>query len=357
MENDHCYGCGIKLQFDDATKPGFAIKPKVEKPILCKRCFRLKHYNEVLDLSVSKNQFIDYFSSVMKEDSLIVYLVDGTDMPASTIHQLERLIGKKDVLMLATKIDLLPKTLKKHKVIQMMQQMAKGMNIVAFDWLNYKEEGMIERLIELIEIHRKHRDVYVMGMSNVGKSTMINALIRFFNPKEDYLIVTSLIPGTTLDFIKIPLDEDHYLFDSPGLINEDQMIHAISPKDYDKVLINRVLKPKVFQLDPSQTLFIEHLVQLDFIKGKPSSFTLYVNPMLAIHRTKYERAESFILQHGDAFDIQPKDSGKQVYTFKDIHDEDIWIHGLGWIAIHGFVSLLKVTVPKKVLVTRFHHYI
>lgn len=357
MINDHCYGCGIKLQYDQPSLPGFAIKPKEEKPVLCKRCFRLKHYNEVMDVVVTKNQFINHFSSVMKEDSLILYLVDGSDMMGSSIHQLERLIGKKDVVMLATKIDLLPKTLKKHKAIQIMQQLTKGMNIVHYDWINYKEEGAMEGLIELIEAHRRGRHVYVMGMSNVGKSTMINALIKFFNPKEEFLIVTSLIPGTTLDFIKIPLDESHYLFDSPGLINEDQMIHAVAPKQYDRVLFNRLVKPKVFQLDPGQTLFIENLVQVDFIQGEHSSFTVYINPLLTIHRTKYENALNFKEKHGQSFEVQPTYVETMTYSFKNIHNQDIWVHGLGWISINGHVSSLKVTVPKHVLVTNFNQFI
>ncbi len=52
-------------------------------------------------------------------------------------------------------------------------------------------------LLEKIEEYRNGRDVYVVGVTNVGKSTLINQIIKQTAGVQD-LITTSQFPGTTL---------------------------------------------------------------------------------------------------------------------------------------------------------------
>ena len=44
----YCYGCGEELQFENENEVGYiplkAFDPN--KPVLCKRCFRLQNYSE-----------------------------------------------------------------------------------------------------------------------------------------------------------------------------------------------------------------------------------------------------------------------------------------------------------------------
>ena len=47
---------------------------------------------------------------------------------------------------------------------------------------------------------------YIVGTTNVGKSTLINKLIEQSVGEKD-VVTTSRFPGTTLDLIDIPLDE------------------------------------------------------------------------------------------------------------------------------------------------------
>lgn len=88
----------------------------------------------------------------------------------------------------------------------------------------------IKDLIEKIESLRHGRDVYVVGVTNVGKSTLINAIIKEVTGEKD-IITTSRFPGTTLDKIEIPLDDGSYIFDTPGIIHRHQMAHYLSDKN------------------------------------------------------------------------------------------------------------------------------
>ncbi len=64
-------------------------------------------------------------------------------------------------------------------------------------------------LLQAIDHYREGRDVYVVGVTNVGKSTLINQIIKQTAGVQE-LITTSRFPGTTLDKIEIPLDDGHF---------------------------------------------------------------------------------------------------------------------------------------------------
>ena len=92
-----------------------------------------------------------------------------------------------------------------------------------------QNKSAIKDLMEKIEQYRKGRDVYVVGVTNVGKSTLINAIIQEITGDKD-IITTSRFPGTTLDKIEIPLDDGSYIYDTPGIIHRHQMAHYLTAK-------------------------------------------------------------------------------------------------------------------------------
>ena len=62
----------------------------------------------------------------------------------------------------------------------------------------HKGMGMAE-VMEAIEDYRKGKDVFVVGCTNVGKSTFINRIIKQATG-EGEVITTSHFPGTTLRY-------------------------------------------------------------------------------------------------------------------------------------------------------------
>ncbi len=118
-----------------------------------------------------------------------------------------------------------------------------------------KRNHQVEELLATIEKYRQGRDVYVVGVTNVGKSTLINQIIKQRTGVED-LITTSRFPGTTLDKIEIPLDDGHELVDTPGIIHQEQMAHVLPAEDLRLVAPQKEIKPKTYQLDEQQTIFL-----------------------------------------------------------------------------------------------------
>ena len=159
------------------------------------------------------------------------------------------------------------------------------------------EKGIhIPQVIEMIEKYRRGKDVYVVGCTNVGKSTFINRIIKEVTGGDD-IITTSYFPGTTLGMIEIPLDDGKAIFDTPGIINHHQMAHFVSKKDLKIITPKKEIKPKVFQLNEGQSLFFGGLARFDYIKGGLKSFVCYLSNELPIHRTKLEKADQLYEKH------------------------------------------------------------
>ena len=187
-------------------------------------------------------------------------------------------------------------------------------------------------------------------MTNVGKSSLINALLKHYGSGDDNLITTSEFPGTTLDLIEIPLDDQSYLYDSPGIINSHQMAHLVKDEDLKVIIPKSELRPINFQLNDQQSLYFGGLARMDFISGKHSSFTCYFPKLLKIHRTKLEKSDSLYNRH---LTLKPeietvKDIKEmKVYDFKlPQHKVDLVISGLGFISVNCPNAKVKIHVPK-----------
>src|SRR5699024_3774128 len=197
--------------------------------ILCKRCFRLKHYNELMDVSMSDDDYLKMIHQIHQKTGLIVHVVELFDLNGTLLNSLKRIAGDNPVLIVANKLDLLPKSTNHRKLEQWIRSTVNGLGIHVKDvcLLSATRELGFENLKQKLEQHRNNEDVNIIGTTNVGKSTIINRLIKQSTGDKD-VITTSYFPGTTLGFIEIPLDEEHVLVDTPGILNRQQITHYLS---------------------------------------------------------------------------------------------------------------------------------
>ncbi|MFT8870974.1 MAG: ribosome biogenesis GTPase YqeH [Sporolactobacillus sp.] len=353
-EELYCMGCGIKIQTTDEQLPGYTPVSALERePLLCRRCFRLKHYNEIEDVPFNAADFAALLSQVADADALVVAIIDIFDVAGSWISELPRLIGKNPVLLVGNKVDLLPKSTNMTKLKMWLQRSAKGMGIHPLDvqLMSAEKNIGIDEVRERIEQLRNGRDVYIVGATNVGKSTFINHLIRSVGASS--LITTSRFPGTTLDFIGIPLADGKMLYDTPGLINPEQAIHFFDPSDYKKIIPSKEIKPKVYQLNERQSLFLGGIGRVDYEGPGRRSLIVYAAPGLTIHRTKQERAnELYDRQYGRLLSPPSLVSEPPVLVRHDFRtkdaDSDIVFAGLGWVSVKGHGARLSAYAPRAV---------
>ncbi|MFK2824441.1 ribosome biogenesis GTPase YqeH [Bacillus sp. B190/17] len=354
-----CTGCGIDVQTEDPKGLGYAPASALEKEaVVCQRCFRLKNYNEVQDVSLTDDDFLKILNTLGQTDSLIVKIVDIFDFNGSWLPGLHRFAGSNPVLLIGNKVDLLPKSVKKNKLINWMKQEAKELGLKPVDVLlvSAAKGESIGEAIQAIDYHRKGKDVYIVGCTNVGKSTFINRIIKEVTGEKD-VITTSHFPGTTLDMIEIPLDDGHFLVDTPGIINHHQMAHFVDKKDLKYITPKKEIKPKIFQLNEQQTLFFGGLARFDYLSGGRRSFTCHVSNELMIHRTKLEKADELYSMHAGELLTPPR--REEIEEFPELvrHEfmvkegkMDVVFSGLGWVTINEPGAKVAAYVPKGVSV-------
>ncbi|MDL0436523.1 MULTISPECIES: ribosome biogenesis GTPase YqeH [unclassified Niallia] len=356
-ERIHCFGCGVAIQTENKEELGYAPASSLQKEtVICQRCFRLKHYNEVQDVSLTDDDFLKILNEIGRSDSLIVKIVDIFDFNGSWLPGLHRFTGKNKVLLIGNKVDLLPKSVNKQKVINWMKKEAKDLGLRPADvFLVSAQKGQsIKEVLEAIESHREGKDVYVVGCTNVGKSTFINSVLKEVSGEEN-VITTSHFPGTTLDIIEIPLADGKALVDTPGIINHHQMAHFIDKRDLKVITPKKEIKSKVFQLNEGQTLFFGGLARFDFTSGDRNSFVCYFSNELDIHRTKTENADALYEKHAGEMLTPPKRDEMDHFPKLVKHDftireakTDIVFSGLGWITVNEPNIKVSVHVPQGV---------
>ncbi|WP_127848723.1 ribosome biogenesis GTPase YqeH [Lacticaseibacillus hulanensis] len=342
----YCIGCGARLQTEDDQAAGFLPAARLAKAadgeaeLYCQRCFRLRHYNEIQPVGLTDDDFLRLLNLIGDADALIVNVVDIFDFNGSLIPGLHRFVGDNPVLLVGNKADVLPKSLKRPRLRNWLTQQAhaNGLRPVDTILMSAKNRDDVAELLAKIEELRGGRDVYFVGVTNTGKSTLINAILKQTSGIED-LITTSRFPGTTLDRIRLELDDGAGIIDTPGIIHRNQMAHYLDAKDLKLASPTHVIRPKTYQLNPGQTLFLAGLARFDFISGTRAGFTAYVDNQLLVHRTKLENADEFYdRQKGDLLQPPRPDSPEPLpelarFEFTTKQDSDLVFAGLGWINV------------------------
>lgn len=335
-------GCGAKIQLEDPKRRGYTPKSAYEKglakgELYCQRCFKLRHYNQLEKVATTKEEFMAILNGISDEDALVINVVDVFDISGSLIPGIQRITGHNDLVLVANKMDLLPKAVNENRVKNWLKKFVREQGIKVKDILltSGTKNRAVDELFAEIERLRRGRDVYVVGVTNVGKSTLINALIKSRGIQGEW-ITTSQYPGTTLDIIQIPLSEEQFLIDTPGIIAEGQLTAQLSWAALKEVLPKQEVKPVVYQLNPEQTVFIGGVARFDYLAGPKQGITVYRSAALTLHRRKLAGSDEFYAQHRGSLLTPPFSDDQELkelvpHTFTVSGDSDIAIAGLGWI--------------------------
>ena len=250
-----CPGCGSTLQYTDSNKVGYTPKKDAK---LCERCFKLKNYNEkkVINLEYNNEDIINLLNSSAKT---IFFITDFLNLSKKVIDIYKK-ISVHNKYLVINKIDYIPISINKDKYISFIKS---NYDINDEVILVSAERNFNIRVINNILDNCK--DAYVCGFTNSGKSTIIKKIGELNN--KEIPVLTSLMPNTTLDVIKIKLDNNKYIYDTPGFINNDDFDEVLYPKKF--------LKPVTLQIKENDTISINNKI---FIKtDKENSFTFYMS--------------------------------------------------------------------------------
>ena len=176
----------------------------------------------------------------------------------------------------------------------------------------------IDHLLNRIKFFQVTKQVYVVGHTNAGKSSLINKLIKNYSDSKQELTISPL-PSTTLNLINIEINDYLTIIDTPGLIDEGSITNYVDNELLKIITPKKEIKTKTYQLRRGQSIIIGDLVRIDYVDGEKNSFTLYISNDIKTKRIISSR-------HDDL-----KNLAKRTYQLP--FNQDIVIKGLGFIKV------------------------
>ncbi|MGI6330027.1 MAG: GTPase [Bacilli bacterium] len=318
--NRRCLGCGAIFQTEKPEVEGYVESSVYGKTSICRRCFRIKNYGDYVFIKKDNEEYIKILKYIKNTGDLVLYVVDFFNINLS-IKEIGKYLNNPLILILNKK-DLLPKAINLKRIKETIKK--EKLNLIDILVVSSINNDEFNTLYKIIRKNQQSKNVYVVGNTNAGKSTLINKLMKTFSSSKTY-ITTSPLPSTTVDMMEIKINDRLTLIDTPGLLDESNVSNVLDFMTLKRVLPKKEIKPRTYQLKEGESLLIDNLVRLDYIEGKRNSFTVYISNEVTI--------EHFKIDSSDKLQREIR------YQFFIEGEEDIVINGLCFI---------KVSLPGKI---------
>ncbi|XP_048450614.1 nitric oxide-associated protein 1 isoform X3 [Rhincodon typus] len=395
-----CSGCGAVLHCVDPSLAGYLPSEKYKQLLqagtlqrsVCQRCFLLVHHQKALEVRVQEGEYRRLLGRIAQESALVLYMLDLLDLSGSLIPDLRRLVGERNpVLVLANKIDLIPADC--HDYLKRLRQRVlqhcglagictdyRGRDVVHL--ISAKTGYGIEGLISRLQSSWRYRgNLYLVGNTNVGKSTLFNTLLQsdFCKSKAPDVIQRATVsrwPGRVgrtfrnsqvggernkeiiewdpdelslsaepedckkenvsnaqkvVEFTYNELKDARWFYDTPGILKQDCILNLLTDQELKFVMPSSGIVPRTYVLRPGMVLFLGALGRIDFLQGEKSAwFSVVASNQLPVHVTSLDKADSIYQKHaGKALLGVPNGGEERMKDFPPLESQDIELFGIG----------------------------
>ena len=319
-----CRGCGAIFQTDNPLEEGFIKKENLEKSTLCERCFKIRNYGEYQKITKKNDEFFKILKKINETKDLVILVVDLFNINKD-LKEICSYLKNNDILLVFNKRDILPLSLKNTNLLYYADKL--GIKYIDKMIISTKKNFNFDFLMEKIKKYKKSNNVYVVGYTNVGKSSMINKII--YNYSTSILdVTTSVLPSTTLSSVIVKVNDDLTLIDTPGIIDDGNIMNYLEPAMLKKVLPKDEIRTITYQIRSKQSIFIDKLVRIDCELF--NNLTIYMSNALEVSRV---------------FDTTDKLLDLEKHELVVFDNQDIVISGLGFIKVTNSVPITIYTIP------------
>ena len=303
-----CLGCGITLQNTNPDKDGYVTSLDNE---FCERCFIIKNYGQNKVINKTNIDYMEIVNNIRDKD-IVVYVSNILTL------NLDYLDKFKHVILVLTKRDIIPKSVKDSKIIKYLKE--RYTNIKDIVIVSAYKKYNLDELYHKLGKYEGH-DIYFVGITNSGKSTLINQMIKSYNNTQG-LITTSNYPSTTLDVVDIKIG-NLKIKDTPGIVIANSMINYLDSKGIKKINSKKEIKPITIQISGKGAILIDELIRVEY-ETKISSMTLYLSNNLKVSNINLNN---------------PRLKDKVIYENELADNQDLVIEDMGFIKFTNKVAL------------------
>ncbi|UKJ87623.2 GTPase [Theileria orientalis] len=330
----------------------------------------------------STSEIISNMATRIKNDSLILFIVDLTNLEVSVIPELYIALRNRalDVIWIANKLDVLPKGCEASEIKSWLRSVvrhignSKSSNVIpvssskgiGFDHLE-------ARFKEYLKVGDP-RNIYVVGATNVGKSTFVDRFLDYIHYKHVGTLnlrrsvggaTRSAIPGTTLEFIEFGLPNGFKLVDTPGIPIISQLSSLLyKPVDLLSISLTKTINPVCIKMEEGKSLLIGGVARVDHVEGSSCTIQCYFGNGVTMKVCRSVASED-IMNYQVGYKLYPphsKEDYKRLMPFskyrvtvncngKGALDEFV-ICGLGWFSRPAMISSPPRRIDKPNFINR-----
>ena len=314
-----CVGCGAELQNINQYKDGYVTDLS---HVVCERCFTIKNYGQNKEV---KKCNVDYMKIIdnIRDSDIVVYVSSLLTLNLDYIDKF------KKVILVLTKRDVLPKSVKDNKLIDYVKSKYDNILdvVIVSAYKKYNLDALYNKLLKYSD-----KDIYFVGITNSGKSTLINEMTKSYN---GYMgdITMSNFPSTTLDIVDVMVG-DLNIKDTPGIVIDNSIVNYMTGKEIKKINSKKEIKPSTFQIEGSGVILIDDLIRIEYDTIK-SSMTFYMSNSLKAKKASMKNPillDKYIRKYeiDDNSDLVIEDIGFIKFTKKTVikicADKDIYMY-------------------------------
>lgn len=361
-----CYSCGAVLQSEDPTKEGYVKKETLENAsqnfLFCDHCFELERYkNKSNDPEVSED-YLKFIMDAKRKNALIVYVVNLFSFEASFSLQINAILQGMDILVVGNKFDLLPASCTEEDTREYVAHRfrASGIKLTRDDVIlgsattDENAKNILSRIYEL----RNGRDVYVIGSSLSGKTTLVQSFLRVYSNMSKGTISTHLYPKTKLSVMEIPLSRTASLYDAPGISINNSILFNLDRATLKQIYLTKAVESRKVSLEEGQVLCLGGIGYIQLIKGKKTDFKCYFHDHVELKKLSGQRVDDKFIQLVLRKRLVPSlpkiRSGKDLDVFEititESNYRDIGVQGLGWVNFKAANQTFRICLPKGVAI-------
>ena len=356
-----CSHCGAVLQSTDKNKKGYISidfeSYPLESILYCDTCIEHMRINaDNVSQNVSKD-VLYILRDAIATDALIVYVIDLFLFNGSLKKELIHKIKRNDVLVIGSKRDLLPEKADDEQIKQFIKDafVEAGVEPVDIVLVSASKNYQTDLLKETIAKCRKKHDVYMIGSTLSGKSTLIDKILMNYENKTRKQIHSEIYPNTNSKVMHIPLDNSSSLYELPGLELDDTVIGLVEKNLWKYIIPKKEIKPRKFRLSEGESIVVGGLGAISMQEGKTTDTTAWFAETVEIKKMSSKSTELFFKTNLVRKELRPV--SEVITSFKnfDLYEivmpednemHDIGVKGLGWFSFKGLGQRIRCLLPR-----------
>lgn len=360
-----CYHCGAILQCENKDEKGYIIPESLHRAtpiqiIYCDRCFEtMKAFNNSeLEQKVDQ-EVLKILDDAFATDALIIWVVDLFSFNGTLNSEIAKKVKKLNVVVVGNKRDLFPANVKDESLVEYLNVTfnAYGIKPKSVRLLGATNKIDSKELIDSMNTARKGHDVYMIGNSTSGKTSIINRAMKGFENKTSRQIKTITYPGTSVNVLEIPLSRSSFFYELPGISQTTSATGKLEKDVVRQIVPKKAVKFITRTMSAGDALMVGSLAAFEVIKGKTANYRFYSAEGVETRKVQSKKLDDYINENNIRRFARPVSERLVSFLDYDMFEyamendkkwHDIAIEGLGWLSFIAQGQMIRVRLPKGV---------